>query len=234
MKQGKIKSLFAVTLVLGAWLLIGASSAAAQTLKQTEFPDGTGSIGLPPNWRIDSAYRGSVTCVGPNNSAVILKLPWIVIKPGTSLASLPTARQHAVARSGDIVTALRGVIERRANATLKSVRAAPAPQAIRGVPAYYLLYDFEDSRGVQMTGLGYFTTLEYGGNNEFWELYSSAVIARSDQFPQTVQTMLQMWNSWRPNGNEPRAGSDSALFDQILKDKEISRDRISQQFRKVL
>jgi hypothetical protein len=231
------KRKFGVFNLLAAAVLCGALfgfalPSNAQTLTQTRFDDGTGSIGLPPGWRITDVYRGRVACAGPNNSAVILGNPWGIQIPG-SLSDLPTYGKYPLARTGDIVTALREVLTKNAQATLLSVSGSPAPQSIRGVPAYYLLYEFKQN-GRMMTGLGYFTTLSYGNSTPGWELYSSAVIAPTDQFPQMLPIMMKMWNSWRPNGQEPSEGSSSALFDRLQKEKQLSHERISQEFRKVL
>ena len=218
---------------LGLALLAGSiSPTSAQTLQRAQFEDGTGSIGLPPGWRITNVYRGTVSCAGPNGSAVILGHPWGIQIPGT-LTELPTYGQYPLAQTGDITTALREVLLKNARANLRSVSGKPAPQAIRGVPAYYLLYEFEQN-GRMMTGLGYFTTLSYGNSTPGWELYSSAVVAPRDQFPQMLPTMMQMWGSWRPNGQEPREGSSSALFDSLQRERQLSHERISREFRKIL
>jgi hypothetical protein len=82
--------------------------------------------------------------------------------------------------------------------------------------------------------MGYFTTLSYGNSTPGWELYSSAVVAPRDQFPEVLPTMLQMWNSWRPSGQEPREGSSSALFDRLQQERQLSHERISREFRKLL
>ena len=219
--------------ILGAIFLSAALAVSAQDLTRTNFEDGTGSIGLPPGWRIDNAYRGSVTCVGPNGAAVILKMPWVIVNPLSSVATLPTASQYPVVRRGDIIGALREVLKKYTSSRLLSVRGAVAPGHSAGVPAYYLMYEFEQN-GVRKTGLGYFTPLDYGASSPVWELYSSAVIAPSDQFDEMVQPMLRMWRSWRPNGQEPREGSDSALFDKIMEENRLSNEFWRRQMREVL
>ncbi len=236
MRREKMLTFIALAsmVALGMVLLLAGSvsSTSAQTLQRTQFEDGTGSIGLLPGWRITSVYRGTVNCVGPNGSVVVLGQPWGIQIPGT-LTELPTYGKYPLAQTGDIITALREVLHKFGRATLRSVSGNPAPQAIRGVPAYYLLYEFEQN-GRMMTGMGYFTTLSYGNSTPGWELYSSAVVAPRDQFPQMLHTMLQMWNSWRPNGQEPREGSSSALFDSLQRERQLSHERISREFRKLL
>lgn len=235
MRRGKMKALstVATTVVFSAGLLLVSASPAVAQLRQTPFPDGTGSIGLASGWHIDNSYRGSVTCVGPNGALVVMGMPWTIQIPGTSLDTLPSAGQLPRARVGDIIGALREVLGKRAGAILRSVRGNPAAQLSPNVPAYYLLYEFEQN-GRAMTGLGYFTTLSYGPSSPGWQLYSSGVAAPREQFSQMLQTMLLMWRTWRPNGRPPREGSSSALFERILQDSQISHERISREFRELL
>lgn len=210
-----------------------AQAAKAGEFKQTSFPDGTGTIGLAPGWRIDNSYRGAVTCVGPSGALIVLKLPWMILRPEGSVAQLPSAAQHPVARSGDLVGALREVLLKKGAATLKRVRGKRLGDVAPGSPAYLLLYEFVQN-GKAMTGIGYFAALDYGADQPFWQLYSSAVIAPTAQFPKIAPTMLRMWKSWRPNGQEPQEGSASAVFDKIIQDRKTSYERIQKEFREQL
>lgn len=234
MRREKMRTFFTIAsmVALGMVLLLVSASPAVAQLRQTPLPDGTGSIGLPPGWKFTSYYRGRVTCVGPNGEAVSFGIPFFIQTPGRN-TELPTYGKFPLAQPGDILTALRELLRKYYGATLRSVSGSAAPQAIRGVPAAYLLYEFEQN-GRVFTGLGYFTTLYYGPNSPGWELYGSAVVALSDQFPQMLPTMLQMWGTWRPNGQEPREGSSSALFDRLKRERQLSHERISQEFRKIL
>ena len=221
-----------VLLTISLFAILGAASpAAAQGLRQTPFDDGTGSIGLAPGWQINNAYRGSVTCAGPDDSAVVLGMPWTIVTPG-ALGSLPSVRQQPMARPGDLVGALREVLGKQFGARLLGVRGNPTTGFARGVPAYHLLYVFEKN-GRRYTGMGYFTTL-YTPGSPAWQLYSSYVVAPSEMFQQTVQTMVSMWSTWRPNGQEPREGSTSAMWDRILRERRLSYEFWQQEFREQL
>jgi hypothetical protein len=201
-------------------------------LKQTQFEDGTGSIGLAPGWQLTGAYRGSPQCQGPDGSVVILGVPWAMIRPDSSLTSLPAAAQSPIAQPNDLVGALREVLAKKAQATLKSVRMRPAPSANPGAPAAYFLYEYVQN-GRTYVALGYFTALDYGPGNP-WQLYSSAVTAPKEKFTKMLPTMMAMWKSWRPNGQAPLAGSESAKIDEIIKDRSERMDEIQKQFRKLL
>lgn len=223
-------ALLALPLVLGGALLAPVHAQDVK-LKQTEFEDGTGSIGLAPGWKINGVYKGAVQCDGPNGSAVVLKLPWAIMVPG-ALPGLDPGNTP-VAQPGDMLTALREVLQKRVGATLKSVRSTRTTDVSTGVPAYYLLYEYTQN-GKKMTGMGYFAPLTYGYGQPSWQLYSSAVVAPTAEFPKQVRTMLQIWRSWRPNGQPPREGSSSAIFDRILKEKQNHYDQIQKDFHDIV
>lgn len=197
-------------------------------LKQTGFPDGTGSIGLPAGWDIESANRGQVQVGNGKGELVILGMPWAVLRPD-ALPGLDTSRS-AQARPGDLFAALREVLAKNTGSRLLSVRGRPAPQAQQGAPAAFLLYEFE-SGGQTFTGLGYFATLDYGPSSPSWQLYSSAVIAPKARFTKSLPTMMAIWRSWRANGADPLRGSQSAELDEILRGRRESYEKIQAAFR---
>lgn len=216
--------------------MIAAAPVFAQKaakLKQTQFGDGTGSIGIPAGWKLAGAYRGSAQCEGPGGALVALGVPWTILLPGSAAAETPAGAQHPTARSGDLIGALREVIVKLGNATLKSVRTRPAPPAVPGAPAVYALYEYVQN-GKRYVALSYLTALDYGGGSPAWQLYASAVIAPKDKFTKLLPTMMAMWKSWRPNGKAPLAGSESAKVDAIIRDRYNSLDKIQKQFREEL
>ena len=205
----------------------------AQNLKQTNFNDGTGSIGLAPGWQLDGVYRGAVQCVGPNGAAVVLKMPWVIMRPESSLNNLSAAQTTPTARAGDIAGALREIMQKKIGATLKNVRGKKAPSAPGGPPAYLLMYEYVQN-GQPMTGLGYFAVLDYGPSQPFWQLYSSAIVAPTKSFTQAAPTMVKIWRSWKPNGLPPHEGSSSAIFDDILQDRQLRYEKIQNEAGKLL
>ena len=210
---------------MGTILVLAGSARAAN------FPDGTGSITVPKGWSIASAYRGSVDVRGPNGAAVILGLPYAVIDSRSSLTGLPAAAQSPIALTGDVGTALRQIMF-KSGAQLTNLRARSAPQSFPGVPAYYVFYQW-NAQGRSWTAIGYFTSIIYQGSDS-WQLYTSAVVAPTAVFTRTAPTMLNMWRSWRPNGQLPSAGSESAQVDKIIRDSNAQMDRIQAQFREQL
>ena len=95
------------------------------------------------------------------------------------------------------------------------------------------MYEYTQN-GKQLTGLGYFAALNYGGDQAFWQLYSSAIVAPTKNFAAMAPTMVRMWLSWKPNGLPPKEGSSSAIFDDILKDRQLSYEKIQKEAGKLL
>jgi hypothetical protein len=214
---------------------------AAPPLKTTEFPDGTGTIGLPAGWRIDGAYRGAVGCKGPGGSAVVMGFPWVIQRPDHEVNNMAVRVEGPRARVGDLAGALREVLAHN-KGRLVSLRSKPAPSGLPGIPAVYFLYEYQRD-GQTLVGMGYFSTI--GDPNDtvlpYWQLYSSAVIAPKERFMKDLPTMMAIWNSWRPNGQKPREGSNSALIDAVneanrkraqdtLKSQQEAFDRMNEKF----
>jgi hypothetical protein len=213
--------------------LIGARGQKTPPLKTTPFADGTGSIGLPSGWKITEAYRGTVTCVGPEKQAVVLGMPWTILRPDSEVATLPGQGRAAQAMVGDIPTALREVLTKNASARLLSLRTRDAPRAFPNVPAFHAMYEYEQG-GRVYAAFGYLTTLDYGPSSPSWQFYASAVLAPKPRFLKDLPTLLAMWKSWRPNGQPPKAGSESAKFDELLRENRENYERMQAEFRKLL
>lgn len=211
-------------------------------LKTTEFPDGTGTIGLPPGWIIDGSYRGACGCKGPNRAAVLMGMGWMVMTPGNELDAF-TGKKSAVAPLGDLPRALREVLAANGS-RLITLRSRRAPSAMPGVPAVNFLYDY-DSKGMIFSALGYYSMIGDDPSQSYWQLYSSAVAAPKERFIQELPTLTAIYASWKPNGQKPKAGSNGAMIDAVIeanrkmndenmKSQRESFDRMNAQFRQVL
>jgi hypothetical protein len=224
-----------------------ANAGQVPKLKTTELEDGTGTIGLAPGWKITESYRGIVICKSPDGSGVVMGMPWTILRPDHPVTNMPERRAMgpvAIARVGDLPTALHEVLKVNSKARLISLRSRPAPSGLAGVPAVYFLYEFQRD-GKTFVGLGYFSTIgdPNDGTLPYWQLYSSAVIAPKERFVKNLPTMMAMWNSWRPNGKKPREGSNGALMDAVkeandrraqenLKSQQAMFDRMNEKFRR--
>jgi len=95
-----------------------AAEAAVPALRQTPFPDGSGSIGLPPGWQITSAGKGTVNAVGPNSESIHFGLYFPILDPRSpqTQMSLRSGRPlpgmyTAYPSGGDLVQAFLAVIQ---------------------------------------------------------------------------------------------------------------------------
>ena len=204
-------------------------ASASTPVAATAFPDGTGSITVPAGWQIASSYRGSVDVRSTVGAAVVLGLSYSIIDPNSGIA--PPATTRAMARPGDVATALRQVLL-TTGGQLTRVRVRVAPVSFPGVPAYYVLYQF-DSGGKALTAIGYFTSIVFPGT-DFWQLYTSAIVAPTAIFAKTVPTMSRMWAPWRPNGQAPTAGSKGDQIDKLVKASNARMDKIQAEYRETL
>ena len=172
--------------IAGSPIAAPTVASASTPVPATSFPDGTGSITVPAGWQIASSYRGSVDVRSNAGAAVVLGLPYSIIDPNSGIAALPGSTTTAVARPGDVGTAIRQVLL-KTGGQLTSLRARTAPASFPGVPAFYVLYQF-NSGGKAFTAIGYLTSIVYPGT-DFWQLYSSAIVAPTTIFAKTVPTM---------------------------------------------
>lgn len=221
-------------LVSVARLLAGASLVAPAypaQLRQTPLEDGTGTLGLPSGWSIQGSYRGQVSANTPAGDTVVLGMPWAVLDPGSSVVGLQAGSQVAAARPGNLVDALRSVLEHNGGGRLVSVRTRRA-QGVNGAPAAFMMYEFSQG-GKTYSAIGYFAALVYPGAPS-WQLYTSAVLAPKARFVKQLPTLMAIWKSWHPNGQNPVEGSHSAEMDKILAKHRASYDEIQRQFREVL
>ena len=216
-----------LTLMVLVWTM-WSLPVYAQSLKQTNFEDGTGSVGLPAGWRIIEAYHGTVSCAKQADMSVRFGMPWVIDRPDSSISQFAASSHVPVAPIGDLPDAIRGILG-IIGAHLVSLRSRPAPAAFPGVPAYYLIYRFTQGKN-DYTGLGYFTTINPSMGSPYWNMYSSAVIARTSLFMKSLPTMMSMWRSWRPNGQKPKAGSESAVIDEMIAHTKNTYDQLNAKF----
>lgn len=222
--------------------------AAAAKLTTKEFPDGTGTIALPSGWRIVESYRGIVQCISPARQQVTMGMGFVISRPDhpnhqfAREVGIPTSAPFA--RDGDLAGALRGVLE-KSNNKLISLRSRPAPSGLPGVPAAFFLYELE-SEGKRYMALGYFSAIMDSDQTlGYWQLYCSVVMAPKESFMKDLPTLMAIWNSWRPNGQKPKPGSDGAMIDAViasdlkrrqitLAEQQAAFDRMNEKFKQVI
>jgi hypothetical protein len=249
---------FAATLVAGlgimgamtapaAYAQAKAKAAAPPAVKLTtkELTDGTGTIGMPEGWRMVEAYRGIVRVVSPARQQVTMGMPFIINRPDHPNNQLGIPTSAPLAQDGDLVGALRGVLE-KSNNKLISLRSRPAPSNQPGIPAAYFLYEIDGGDGKRYIGMGYFSAIiDSTQTLGYWELYCSVVMAPKETFMKDLPTLMAIWNTWRPNGQKPKPGSDGAMIDAAiadnlkmrrdsLKSQQEAFDRMNEKFKQVI
>lgn len=187
---------------------------AVPTLQQTPLPDGSGSIGLPPGWRITSASKGMVDVMAPDGSSLSLGIHGTAMTPqAVAQAQQMTGLQTVsagflVIPFTDPVSAFpmyweqmpalisramrRQIPGRRITRIIEtSPRQWPGGQAAM-IDAEWLL---ENTSPQQFRSISLFGMQPgYAGN---WTYYCSSVSAPINLFTQNISTLLAVWQSWR-------------------------------------
>lgn len=143
-----------------------AAAKPAQKLAPYIFPDGSGSMGLPPGWTVISAQLGDVIAEGPNGEKLRFGLVIPVIDPTSPQAGVLMAGGGApgnfiaVPYSADAATLFTQGSEQVAQKlrlppptiTIQSTRNLPLQNSLLGGGknfAVYGLVDAHDGRGAQ-------------------------------------------------------------------------------------
>ena len=147
--------------VSGAASTPPAAAKSAQKLTPYIFPDGSGSMGLPPGWTVISAQLGDVIAHGPNGEKLRFGLVIPVIDPTSTQASVlmvggaAPGNFIAVPYNADAATLFTEGSEQIAQ-KLRLPRPTITIQSTRNLPlqggknfAVYGLVDAHDGRGPQ-------------------------------------------------------------------------------------
>lgn len=173
-----------------------------QPPQQVVFRDGSGSLMLPPGWRITDSFEGAANVVGPDGSsldvgqhAVVMDpryVPYIppgalagyCCDPGAALASLFQYWNEGDARLGNSVRRDFGHV----------IEAVQVPSPSPNVGGQWALIHFEWQRnGNPQQAVALIGAVPLGGN---WGLYSSIASAPRDVFKDSLWTLMQIWQSY--------------------------------------
>lgn len=166
---------------------------------QHQFPDGSGAIQLPSDWRLLSAAKGAVDAMGPNGEAIGLGGPFLVntnqwyaqsgylvgpyMKPLQALEYLYPQMARQTARLG-YHKQLERIIESQEFSE-------------QGVPAAYTLYDgVLNGRAYRWYEMSTTRMID----QSMWMYYQSVVGAPRENFAGEFGTLLQVWGSWQISG----------------------------------
>ncbi|MEP7366678.1 MAG: hypothetical protein ABI972_25760, partial [Acidobacteriota bacterium] len=179
----------------------GGQSAQGQPPRQIQwvrhqFPDGSGNINLPSDWRMVSAAKGAIDGMGPNGEVVGLGGPYIVntnqwyaqsgyltgpyMRPVQAMQYLFPQMARTAARNG-YQKQLSRIIE------VQEFQD-------QGVPGAYILYDcMVNGRPYRFYEMDTTRMID----QSMWMFYSSVVGAPQDVFAREFGTLVQIWQSWQ-------------------------------------
>lgn len=171
-------------------------------------PDGSGTIRIPADWRVTSAYQGAVDVAGPRGEAMSLGIGYPVATPAAATNPLTGQLMDGlVSPPLDPVTAVQGLFPRvaeflqRANPAqpgLSGVRvleASAIPSSVGGPAAFILWEGLVGGRPYRAFSLVDCSPPTSG----YWMLYSSTVSAPVEGFGAAFPVMMEAWGGWRVN-----------------------------------
>jgi hypothetical protein len=178
-----------------------------QSWQRVQFPDGSGSIAVPPGWRISSAQRSTVEMHGPRGDGVAIGVTFSVgpaqfVTPvGFTGPYLPPV--EAFAWVSEVMA------KRNGGATQTRVtEVQQTPPLTQGGRAVYLLAD-QMTQGRHYRALALVNTANL--SNGFWQYYMTAVFAPAEVFAQSLPMMLEIWHSWNLSQGEMSRRTATAI-----------------------
>jgi hypothetical protein len=168
-------------------------------LKTVTFPDGTGSIGLAPGWKIDDQKRDSILLSGPDRASMRLGQYGTTVQP----AAVQFGAENyftVVQNLSDPVTATAAYVEqagRRAGKPLRLRVLEVKPVSGGGGGSNAVMMHYRIEGAVVEEGYGFFAAGPVGSG--MGQLYSSFATAPPAAFKKHFVTMLAIWRSRRTN-----------------------------------
>jgi hypothetical protein len=139
------------------------NTGSIPSLTPTRFPDGSGSVNLPPGWRITFASHGAATIVGPHGESVLLSNSVGPIYDPTNphvqvrlRYANPNNRPILCPDSDALHTYLCVLQRNNASATFQLIKSQPIPALRRASQAVLIdaALDLHDGRGLLSCELG--------------------------------------------------------------------------------
>ncbi len=202
----------ATLLPLAAAPGVSAQQAGAprpgQSWARTQFPDGSGSIAMPPGWRLNSARQAAAELQGPRGEAVAVGItmpigPPQFASPG-SLAAPYMPPAEAYAWVSEVVARRTG-----GSAQARIVEMVPTPPLTQNARAAYLLAD-QMTQGRRYRSFALVNTALLG--NGYWQYYMTLLTAPAEIFPQALPLMTEVWQSWSISQGEMNRRTAQAML----------------------
>jgi hypothetical protein len=179
-----------------------------QSWPRTQFPDGSGSIALPPGWRLNSARQAAAELQGPRGEAVAVGITMPIGPPQFSapgsLASHYMAPAQAYAWVSEVVARRSG-----GSAQARVVELVPTAPLSQNAQAAYLLAD-QVTQGRHYRSFALVNTAMLG--NGYWQYYMTLLTAPAEIFPQALPLMTEVWQSWSISQGEMNRRTAQAML----------------------
>jgi hypothetical protein len=184
------------------------SDRPGQSWPRTQFPDGSGSIALPPGWRLTSARQAAAELQGPRGEAVAVG---ITMPIGPSQFSAPGSLAAPYMAPAEAYAWVSEVVARRSggSAQARVVEMAPTPPLSQNARAAYLLAD-QITQGRRYRSFALVNTAMLG--NGYWQYYMTLLTAPAEIFPQALPLMTEVWQSWSISQGEMNRRTARAML----------------------
>ncbi len=193
--------------------LLGAASGVlaqqpGQSWPRTQFPDGSGSIAMPPGWRLNSARQAAAELQGPRGEAVAVG---ITMPIGPPQFSTPGSLAAPYMPPAEAYAWVSEVVARRTggSAQARIVEMVPTPPLSQNARAAYLLAD-------QMTQDRHYRSFVLVNTallgNGYWQYYMTLLTAPVEIFPQALPLMTEVWQSWSISQGEMNRRTAQAML----------------------
>jgi hypothetical protein len=179
-----------------------------QSWQRVQFPDGSGSIAMPPGWRLNSARQATAEMQGPRGEAVAVGITMAVgpaqfAQPGV-LAGPYLAPPNAFAWVSEVVARRGGY-----SAQTRVVEIAPtAPLTQNGQTAYLLADQMNHGRPYRSFALVNSAAL----GNGYWQYYMTLLTAPAEVFAGALPQMTEIWQSWSISQGEMNRRTAQAML----------------------
>ena len=184
------------------------SARPGQSWPRAQFRDGSGSIALPPGWRLNSAQQASAELQGQRGEAVAVGITMAI---GPAQFSQPSVLAGPYMLPPEAFAWVSEVVARRGgySAQTRIVEGvATQPLTQNGRTAYLLADQMNHARAYRSFAL--VNTAALG--NGYWQYYMTLLTAPADIFPQALPLMSEIWQSWSISQGEMNRRTAQAML----------------------
>lgn len=176
--------------------------------QRIRFRDGSGSIALPPGWRLSSAQRATAEGQGPNGEAFALGVTFAVGPPQFATPGVPAGPylppQQAFAWANAMSTQRSAAPIR----VLRYTETLPTQPLTQGGRAEWLIAELAvGQRPYKALALVNTAPVSPG----YWQYYMTLMMAPAEMFAYALPVLIEIWKSWGISQGEMNRRLDQAL-----------------------